>query len=435
MLILGMGLTGISCLHFFVSRKIYPKIMNFDSNSKYIKNIKLFKNITYHIGSINYEWIRESDLIIKSPGITLSHPALIYAHKKGIEIIGDIELFVRETNVPIIAITGSNGKSTVTTMVNNILQLSGLKVYMGGNIGIPALNILNHSAELYILELSSFQLETTSTLKPEIASVLNISPDHMNRYPLGMTEYRQKKLKIYNKAKLSILNLEDELSYNKDIKTRPNITFGVKKGEYHLKKIYNCIWLCYKSTKLLNTNKLLISGQHNYINALSALSIVHNLNIDIKISLKALQQFLGLPHRFQFVYKRNNVVWINDSKSTNIGSTQSAINNLLPYVIGKIRLILGGDGKLADFSLLKPYLKHENIIIYCYGKSQRTLSTLFPEKSMCLNTLKDTVYFIKKILKPHDIVLLSPACSSVDQFSNFEERGNVFMKLIKDIHQ
>ncbi|XBC42476.1 MAG: UDP-N-acetylmuramoyl-L-alanine--D-glutamate ligase [Buchnera aphidicola (Meitanaphis elongallis)] len=417
-----------------MSRKIYPKIMDFNTCPKYIHYIKKLKNISYHIDSVNYKWIEESNLIIISPGIALSHPALTYAHKRGIEIIGDIELFVRETNVPIIAITGSNGKSTVTMMVNNILKLAGFKVYIGGNIGIPALNILNCHAEIYILELSSFQLETTFSLKAEIAIVLNISADHMDRYPLGITEYAKKKLTIYNNAKLSILNLEDNLSFNTNIKKQPHITFGINKGQYNLKKIQNRTWLCHKSKKLLNTATMLISGQHNYINALSALSIVHNFKISIKIRMQALQQFLGLPHRFQLVYKKNNVAWINDSKSTNIGSTKSAINNTLSNTKGKIRLILGGDGKLADFSLLTPCLKHKKIIIYCYGKSQKMLFQLCPEKSICLNTLKNVVHFIKKIVQPEDVVLFSPACSSLDQFSNFEERGNVFIKLIKELY-
>ncbi|XBC41962.1 MAG: UDP-N-acetylmuramoyl-L-alanine--D-glutamate ligase [Buchnera aphidicola (Kaburagia rhusicola rhusicola)] len=429
-----MGLTGISCLHFFISRNIYPKIMDFNKSPKYIHNVQCLKNIQYHVGSIHYPWIQESDLIITSPGIQLFHPALMYAKKNKIEIIGDIELFVRETKTPIIAITGSNGKSTVTMMVRNILQLAGFKVCVGGNIGIPALNILNYPSELYILELSSFQLETTLNLKAKVATVLNISSDHMDRYPLGITEYAKHKLKIYNQAEVSILNLDDHLSFNPSIKKQPNVTFGINKGEYNLYR-NNCnVWLCYKKEKLLNTDKLLISGQHNYINALSALSIVHILKVNIQTSLVALKKFLGLPHRFQLTYQKNNITWINDSKSTNIGSTKSAINNILPYVKGKIRLILGGDGKLANFSLLKPYLKDEKIIIYCYGRSKKILFSLYPKKSICFNTLTNVIYFIKKIVKPGDVVLLSPSCSSLDQFSNFEERGNTFVKLIEELY-
>ncbi|XBC39485.1 MAG: UDP-N-acetylmuramoyl-L-alanine--D-glutamate ligase [Buchnera aphidicola (Nurudea shiraii)] len=434
MLILGMGLTGISCLKFFILKNIYPKILDFNKDPKYIQHVKNFKNIIYHVGSINYKWIQESELIIVSPGISLYHPAIIFAKLKGIEVIGDIELFVRETNTPIIAITGSNGKSTVATMVKDILKFSGIKVYLGGNIGLPVLNILNHSAEIYVIELSSFQLETVISLKARVATVLNISPDHMNRYPYGITEYIKQKLKIYNNAMFSVLNLDDNLSFNPKIKAYPHITFGTLKGDYHLKEKSGNYWLFYKSKKLLNTKHLKISGKQNYVNALSALSIVHKFKINIEISLKALKNFSGLPHRFQIICKRNDVTWINDSKSTNIGSTKSAIENILPYAKKKIRLILGGDGKSANFSLLIPYLKNKKIKIYCYGMSKNILFQLCPEKSIRLKTLNNTVYFIAKIVKPGDIVLLSPACSSLDQFSNFKERGNTFIKLIKELH-
>ncbi|XBC38371.1 MAG: UDP-N-acetylmuramoyl-L-alanine--D-glutamate ligase [Buchnera aphidicola (Floraphis choui)] len=430
-----MGLTGISCLKFFISRNIYPKIIDFVINPKYIQTIIQFKKINYHTGSINYTWIQESNLIIVSPGIALSHPALVYANKIGIEIIGDIELFVRETNIPIIAITGSNGKSTVTMMVKSILDLAGFKAHVGGNIGVPALNILNYPSEFYILELSSFQLETTFSLKAKIAIILNISSDHMDRYPLGINDYIQKKLKIYNNAKFTIINLEDNLLSNVKYKQKHYITFGINKGKYNLKKIHDNIWLCYNSKKLLNSNKLLISGQHNYVNALSALAIVHNLKINIKISLKALKTFLGLPHRFQLIHKKDNIKWINDSKSTNIGSTKAAINNILPNVKGKIRLILGGDGKSENFSSLIPYLKNKKIIIYCYGKSKNILFKLCPKKSVRLNTLNNVMYCITKVVQPGDIVLLSPGCSSLDQFSNFQERGNLFIKLIHELYR
>ncbi|XBC40936.1 MAG: UDP-N-acetylmuramoyl-L-alanine--D-glutamate ligase [Buchnera aphidicola (Nurudea yanoniella)] len=429
-----MGLTGLSCLQFFISKNIYPKILDFKKNPKYIKDIKKIKNIIYHIGSINYNWIKESELIITSPGIPLYHPALIYAKQKGIEIIGDIELFIRETNAPIIAITGTNGKSTVATMVKNILKMSGFKVCLGGNIGVPVLNILNNSSEIYVLELSSFQLETTVNLKARIATVLNISADHINRYPLGITEYIKQKLKIYKKSTFSVLNLEDNLSFNFKIQQQPHVTFGLNRGIYNLQKKDGDFWLCYKSKKLLNTKSLKIWGQHNYINVLSALSIVHNFKLNIKTSLKAVKKFEGLPHRFQFSYKKNDILWINDSKSTNIGSTQSAIKNILPYAKRNIRLILGGDGKLANFSSLIPYLKNEKIKIYCYGKSKNVLFKLRPEKSILSNTLNDAMFLIKTIVKPGDIVLLSPACSSLDQFSSFEERGNTFIKLIKELH-
>lgn len=431
-LIFGMGLTGISCLKFFLQKGIHPKIMDTNPKPKSIKTILQFKNINYHLGSINYSWISESELIIVSPGISLYHPALIYAKKLGIEIIGDIEIFVRETNLPIIAITGSNGKSTVTKMVESIMQTAGFQVCTGGNIGIPVLNIVHKKPDFFLLELSSFQLETTFNLKATLATILNISPDHINRYPLGIKQYIRAKQKIFNHAKTCIINSNNKILFSNEIKQRSLITFGAHQGDYHLDYEKNSIWLSYKSIKILNVRKLQISGKHNYINALSALSIVHKLNINFKTCKKALINFKGLPHRFEIAYKQKNIIWINDSKSTNIGSTIEAIKNVM-HTKKNIRLILGGDGKSTDFSLLKPYLTSKKITIYCFGKNRKEIFQLYPNKTTCVKTLLDVITLIKKHIKKEEIILLSPACSSLDQFSSYKERGNLFIQLIKNI--
>ncbi|XBC39980.1 MAG: UDP-N-acetylmuramoyl-L-alanine--D-glutamate ligase [Buchnera aphidicola (Chaetogeoica yunlongensis)] len=432
-LIFGMGITGISCINFFLSKGIFPKVMDTCKNPKYIKKILKFKNISYHIGSINYSWILESTLIIVSPGINSTHPAITFALKNNIEIIGDIELFLRETNTPIISITGSNGKSSVTMMVNKIIQKSRFRAYIGGNIGIPALSILNKPADYFILELSSFQLEYIFNLKSYISTILNITPDHMDRHHLGMEQYIKIKQKIYKYSKICIINIDDPLSCNKKIKNKKYISFGLKKGDYHLDYQKNNTWICYKQQKLLNTKELKIFGQHNYINVLSALSIVHELKINLDDSLSVLKNFLGLPHRFQIVNKSNNILWINDSKSTNVASTVSAINSIQKTTQSKIRLILGGDSKSANFTPLKNILTNKSIVIYCYGKCKKKIFNLHPHKSICSDTLSEIIYLIFKQVKPTDIVLLSPACSSLDQFSGFRERGNTFTRLIKHL--
>ncbi|AAO26932.1 UDP-N-acetylmuramoylalanine-D-glutamate ligase [Buchnera aphidicola str. Bp (Baizongia pistaciae)] len=430
-LIFGMGLTGISCLNFFLSKGIYPKIMDTDKRPKHIEKIIKFKNICYHTGSVNYSWILQSNLIIVSPGITPSHPALKFATKKNIEIIGDIELFVQETKVPIIAITGSNGKSSVTKIVKEIIQKAGFTTYIGGNIGIPALNIVNKFAHFFILELSSFQLERTFSLKAYIATILNITPDHLNRYSSDIKEYEKAKQKIYKNSKICIINVDNPVTINRQAQLTKCISFGVHSGDYHLSHTYTNTWLCYKSLKLINTKKLKLSGRHNYINMLSALAIVHELKISFKISVRILKNFLGLPHRCQKVYKNNNITWINDSKSTNIASTKSAIQSI--NTKGKIRLILGGDKKSSNLNLLKPILKNNAIVIYCYGKDKKELFNLYPHKSKIFETLQEVMQHISVQVQPGDVVLLSPACSSLDQFSGFEERGNTFVKLIQEL--
>ena len=430
-LILGMGKTGLSCINFFLSKGIFPKIMDTNKNPKCITEIHKFKNIRYHIGSINYSWILESNLIISSPGISYFHPALTFAYKHNIEIIGDIELFTRETKVPIIAITGSNGKSSVAAMVKEIIEKAGFSVYLGGNIGIPALSIINKSADFFVLELSSFQLEQTFSLKAYVSTVLNITPDHINRYPLGIKQYARIKQKIYKNAKICVINLDDKLSFKKLKKHVRYISFGENQGDYHLNSINKNIWLYYQSHKLINTTELKISGKHNYINMLSALSIVHALKIRLDVSLPILKNFLGLPHRYQIICQHNDILWINDSKSTNIMSTAAAINNISKTK--KIRLILGGDSKFANLSPLKSILKNKLITIYCYGKDKKKFFKLYPYRSMCFNTLSEVIRCISRQVQSGDIVLLSPACSSLDQFPGFEARGDAFSKLVKEL--
>ncbi|WP_338518821.1 UDP-N-acetylmuramoyl-L-alanine--D-glutamate ligase [Erwinia aphidicola] len=427
-IIIGLGLTGLSCVDFFVARGVTPRVMDTRVVPPGLE--KLPKEVERWLGSLNEDWLLAADLIVASPGMALAHPSLMAAADAGVEIVGDIELFCREAQAPIVAITGSNGKSTVTTLVGEMAKAAGWQVGVGGNIGLPALMLLAQPAQLYVLELSSFQLETTTSLRAAAATILNVTEDHMDRYPLGMQQYRAAKLRIYENAAVCVVNADDAMTMPVRGADTRCVSFGADVGDYHLNHQQGSIWLRVKGEKVLNTDEMHLVGKHNYTNALAALALADAVALPRASSLKALTTFAGLPHRFQLVHERNGVRWINDSKATNVGSTEAALKGL--QVKGTLHLLLGGDGKSADFSALAPYLQGERIRIWCFGRDGAELAELRPEIAVQTETLAEAVQQIKTVLQPGDLVLLSPACASLEQFKNFEQRGDVFAQLARE---
>ncbi|CNH17818.1 UDP-N-acetylmuramoyl-L-alanyl-D-glutamate synthetase [Yersinia aldovae] len=433
--IIGLGLTGLSCVDFFIARGVTPRVMDTRINPPGLD--KLPENVESHIGDLNQEWLLSADLIVASPGIALAHPALSEAAEAGVEIVGDIELFCRENQAPVVAITGSNGKSTVTTLVGEMAKAAGWQVGVGGNIGVPALSLLKqltlqkHENPLVVLELSSFQLETTSSLRASAATLLNVTEDHTDRYPFGLQQYRAAKLRVYENAKVCVVNADDALTMPVRGADNRCISFGVDVGDYHLNKQQGEIWLRVRGEKVLNTREMKLTGRHNYTNALAALALADAVGIPRSSSLKALTTFTGLSHRFQLVFEHNGVRWINDSKATNVGSTEAALDGL--QVDGTLHLLLGGDGKSADFSGLTRFLQGDHIKIYCFGRDGEQLAELRPEVSQLTETMEQAMVLLAKSLAPGDMVLLSPACASLDQFRSFEQRGDEFARLAEEL--
>jgi UDP-N-acetylmuramoylalanine--D-glutamate ligase len=414
---------------FFLARGVTPRVMDTRVSPPGLD--KLPEQVERHLGGLNDDWLLAADLIVASPGMALAHPSLSAASDAGVEIVGDIELFCREAQAPIIAITGSNGKSTVTTLVGEMAKAAGKNVGVGGNIGLPALMLLDKGCELYVLELSSFQLETTSSLHAAAATILNVTEDHMDRYPFGLQQYRAAKLRIYENAKVCVVNADDALTMPVRGADDRCISFGITMGDYHLNRQQGETWLRVKGEKVLNVKEMTLCGQHNYTNALAALALADAVGLPRSSSLKALTTFTGLAHRFQLALEHNGVRWINDSKATNVGSTEAALNGL--HVEGTLHLLLGGDGKSADFSSLKQYLSGDNIRLYCFGRDGSELAELRPEIAEQTETMEQALRLIAPRVKPGDMVLLSPACASLDQFKNFEQRGDVFTRLAKEL--
>ena len=426
--IVGLGQTGLSCVDFFLSRQVVPRVI--DTQLTPPGKDKLPAQVVCQCGSWNSEWLMAADLIVVSPGISLATPELKKAADKGIEIVGDIELFCRETDKPLVAITGSNGKSTVTALVGEMAKTANWQVGIGGNIGTPALTLLDKEYDLYVLELSSFQLETTFSLKAAVATILNVTADHMDRYPLGLQQYRAAKLRIYDGSKVCIINEQDPQTWPLHGRDARCVNFGINSGNYQLNT--DCQELQIKGQPIINTTEIRLVGQHNYVNSLAALALADAVNIPRKTSLAALTQYTGLPHRRQLVHEQRGIQWVNDSKATNVGSTEAALKGL--QVAGTLYLLLGGEGKSADFSLLKPYIAAKNIRLCCFGRDGHQLAQLKPD-SLLLDTMEQCLRVIAPELKVGDMVLLSPACASFDQFRNFEQRGDKFTQLAKELGQ
>ncbi|WP_333495989.1 UDP-N-acetylmuramoyl-L-alanine--D-glutamate ligase [Kluyvera sp. CHPC 1.251] len=427
--IIGLGLTGLSCVDFFLAQNVTPRVMDTRATPPGLD--KLPEAVERYVGGLNEDWLMAADLIVASPGMALANPSLSRAADAGIEIVGDIELFCREAQAPIVAITGSNGKSTVTTLIGEMAKAAGVNVGVGGNIGLPALMLLDPARELYVLELSSFQLETTSSLHAAAATILNVTEDHMDRYPLGLQQYRAAKLRIYENAKVCVVNADDGLTMPVRGADERCVSFGVDVGDYHLNRQQGETWLRVKGEKVLNVKEMPLTGQHNYSNALAALALADAVGLPRATSLKALTTFTGLAHRFQIVLDHRGVRWINDSKATNVGSTEAALNGL--HVAGTLYLLLGGDGKSADFEPLRRYLTGDNIRLYCFGRDGGELAALRPEIATQTETMEEAMRLIAPQVKAGDMVLLSPACASLDQFKSFEQRGDVFARLAKEL--
>ena len=420
--IIGLGTTGLSCVEFFADKQAQVRVI--DTRANPAGADKLSKDIPLHTGSLNLEWLLSSDLIVISPGLALATPEIQQAIQAGVEVVGDIELFCREAKAPIIAITGSNGKSTVTTLTTEMAKQAGVKVGMGGNIGVPALSLFKGDYELYVLELSSFQLETTYSLKAKAATILNISEDHMDRYE-SIEDYRQAKLKIYHNAENVIVNGEDPQTFPEQAVGSLK-KFAEKDAEYTA-----CNGELYSGDEaVIAIDELKITGRHNVMNALASMALADAAGVARSGIVKALQSYSGLDHRFQLVPTNDGVRWINDSKATNVGSTVAALNGL--QVEGTLYLLLGGDGKDADFSELKPFINQPNTVCYCFGKDGAELATL-TKNSVLVETMTQAVAQIRLTLKAGDMVLLSPACASLDQFKNFEERGKQFAALAQGV--
>ncbi|MEH6453182.1 MAG: UDP-N-acetylmuramoyl-L-alanine--D-glutamate ligase, partial [Psychromonas sp.] len=331
----------------------------------------------------------------------------------------------------LVTITGSNGKSTVTSLLGYMAEQAQLKVAVGGNIGIAALSLLSPEVELYILELSSFQLETTLSLNADIATILNVSEDHLDRYD-SYQDYCVAKHYIYNQSKMALYNRDDLLTYPNDAKLK-QISFGFSDAEYGVVEAPNSeVFLAKNGEPFLAVTELKLSGKHNWTNALAAFALGEAVAIDKHAMLKGLREYSGLAHRCEFFAEVNGVRWINDSKATNVGAAQAALIGLSDTIPGNVHVILGGDGKGADFNELRPALEEVQGEIVCFGADAVKIAAN-NERARLADNLDQAVDIIRRKATKGDLVILSPACASLDMYANFMARGDHFKALVNSI--
>ena len=433
-IVVGLGKTGLSCFRYLSHKGLNVAITDSREIPPELSKLKEeFGSVPTYLGNINEKALLASDQIILSPGVSLDNKSIQLSIKNKIPVFGDIELFCQKAKAPIIAVSGSNGKSTVTTIIAEMTSSAGLKTYVGGNIGVPALDLLDGTTpDLYVLELSSFQLETTYSLNAHASVILNISPDHMDRYS-SFDDYVDAKKRIYSGQGFMIINKDEEYSDSIITSNREIIYFTLdvpKEGSYGLINHKNEIWLSRGREKIINKSQLKIKGEHNVGNALAAMALAETVSIPTSVMFDVLKDFTGLQHRCQFVKKINNVDWYNDSKATNVKACVASIKGLSQF--GNIILIAGGDSKKSDLSDLRSVIEKYVKKVFLLGIDAKKLADVIGsevEKEFVEN-MNEAVKGANKIADSSDLVLLAPACSSLDMYKNYEQRGDAFIAAV-----
>ncbi|WNO60322.1 UDP-N-acetylmuramoyl-L-alanine--D-glutamate ligase [Rheinheimera sp. MMS21-TC3] len=428
--VVGLGLSGLATVRFLQSLGIKPVLMDSRAKPAAIEQIAADKVDGIYLGKLDANRLAKMDMIVLSPGLAPSHPAIRFAVGQGVELVGDVELFARFCQKPIIAITGSNGKSTVTKLVETMLQHSGINALAAGNIGLPVLDAISQkNIDVFVLELSSFQLDTTTSLTSVASCIVNISADHLDRYS-NMAAYTQSKQQVYQQTKLAVYNLDDAAT--KPLQAEQTLGINLAETNYGITLLDNKAWLKVAGEALLPVAKMSLFGAHNQFNALVAAALALAAGANRQGLITALQQFTPLAHRCSLVLEHKGVRWVNDSKATNIGATLAAIAGLKPSIAGNLILIAGGDGKGADMTELQPVLQREVQQLITLGKDGPAIARL-KANSIEVKSLVAAVEAAAKLAKSGDMVLLSPACASLDMFTSYADRGEQFTQAVKAV--
>jgi len=433
--IVGLGRTGYSCAAYLHARGWRLAITDTRTNPPELARLKaLDPSITLRLGGLDPGLLTDARLVIASPGVALSDPFFEAARRRGLAVAGDIELFARAVDAPVAGITGTNGKSTVTTLVGRMASRAGVRVRVGGNLGEPALDLLERSrtegpAVLYVLELSSFQLEATESLHLAAAAVLNVSPDHLDRYA-SVADYAAAKARIFTRCDTAVINLDDPLVAAMPRAGQRVLSFSLTAplaADYAVAEG----WLTHRGRQLLALSKLKIKGLHNAANALAALAIGDALDLPHPAMLEELMSFPGLPHRSQWVADIRGITYVDDSKGTNVGATLAAVAGMP----GPLVMIAGGDGKQQDFAPLREAFRHKVRHTVLIGRDAPHIARVL--QGVCTlehcGTLEEAVAAAARAALPGDTVLLSPACASLDMFRDYAHRGAVFSQAVRGL--
>lgn len=431
-LVVGLGVTGMSVAKYLKALEFQFAVIDSRERPQKVEEFfKEFPDTPVFLGGFDESAFKVATHLIVSPGVSLNEKAIIKAIAGGSKILSDIDLFACSVDVPIIAITGSNGKSTVTTMVGEMAKTAGIEAGVGGNLGTPALDLLEQNAKMYVLELSSFQLERTSALNAATATVLNVTSDHLDRHT-NLTEYAMEKQRVFRGDGVMIINIDDALVSSMKKTDRKTVTFSIKtEADYYLQVKDGIECLMHKGISLMPLFDLPVEGRHNAANALAALALGAAVGMNEQAMCSALRKFKGLAHRMQKVAKIDGVTWINDSKATNIGACVAALQGYDRKVI----LIAGGDAKGADMNELEQVVKEKAKSVVLMGKDaakiKQALNDCVPV--YLAENMAQAVGIAAGLAESGESVLLSPACASLDQYKNYQERGDKFTKAVLDL--
>lgn len=435
-LVLGLGVTGLSCVRHLAAHGYDVAVADTRAAPPGLATLRAeFPGVPLHVGPFTASLPAGYALLVVSPGVPLREPAIARALAAGAEVVGDIELFVRAADAPVLAITGSNGKSTVTALVGAMCRAGGLDVRVGGNIGVPALELLGSTEpDVYVLELSSFQLETTHSLNARAATVLNITPDHMDRYA-SLADYEHAKARIYGGDGVMVLNADDPRVLGMAARGRRVVRFGLSAPasptDYGIATHNGAAWLTHGAAPIMPAADIPIAGTHNRANVLAACALADQVSVPRAAQVRAVHAFTGLPHRTEIVAARDGITWINDSKGTNVGATVAALHGMSAPTV----LIAGGDGKGADFSDLAQACRTHARAVVLIGRDappiEAALAGTVPVRHA--GDMIEAVRAARTLARSGDVVLLSPACASFDMYRNYEHRGEVFRAAVEEM--
>ena len=434
-LVFGLGTTGMSVARYLKRKGIGARFVDTRENPPGLDELgKLDPDADIVLGKTPDNLLKNVSRIIVSPGISDSEPLLKAALKAGVEIVSDIELFVHDADAPLVGVTGSNGKSTVTTLLSLMCDAAGINGLAGANLGEPALDLLEHDTpDLYILELSSFQLQRTATLPLKVAVLLNISPDHLD-WHASEDEYRSAKYRIFKEAQTAVVNRDDEEAPKYFAKNVSHISFGIDppgEDQYGLVSEDDEEFLARGTQLLLATSDIAMVGMHNQANALAALAAGEFMGLEMSAMLQVLYEFPGLPHRMQYIARINGADFINDSKATNVGAAVASVAS----VPGLVVLIAGGQGKGGDFDALAKAVCNKLRSAVLFGEDAAAIEEAFEGLALTsrVTGLHEAVNYAAEIAETGDTVLLAPACASFDQYQNFEARGDDFRSAVMEL--
>ncbi|TXJ06379.1 MAG: UDP-N-acetylmuramoyl-L-alanine--D-glutamate ligase [Acinetobacter sp.] len=438
--VVGLGISGVSAVNYLHQQGYQVAVT--DSRELPAGREQIPTNIKTSFGQLDTELLLQAEEIILSPGLAPQLPEIQAAIAKGIPVMSDIQVLRRATDVPIVAITGSNAKSTVTTLVGEMAKKAGKKVAVGGNLGRPALDLLQDDPELIILELSSFQLETTTNLQAAVAVVLNMSEDHLDRHG-DMVGYHTAKHRIFQGCQRYVYNRDDGLTRPLVADHIPSLSFGLNAPDLKqygvLRDHQGNMYLAKGTQRLLDSREMYMQGSHNIANALACLALGESIGLPLEVMLDTLKTFKGLEHRCEYVAEKHAVRYYDDSKGTNVGATLAAINGLgqaLAPQQAKVVVILGGQGKGQDFAPLAAALTQYARHVVLIGEDAALIEAVLAAETVRshASTLQDAVQQCQQQAHSGDAVLLSPACASFDMFKSYHDRGQQFVQCVQGLN-